>query len=250
MDKPETSVGQLAPRKRWMGAAVICIVFLVIAGIMYAFFHPGKPVILALRTSGRVSTDTLTDGSVITLNQHSTVYYPNKFQGKERRVELHAGEAFFNIAPDKDNPFLVSVNNVLIMVAGDVNIRTAGNSIEVIAENGMAKLTRNGEVIKIKTGEKVNINCTTGELKKERNTDILYKYYRTHLFILNNTPLWRITDVLNQAYHLNMVIADDCLANQPITTTFKVGHINQTLYVICQTLRVHAVKQGDKIMIR
>ncbi len=50
----------------------------------------------------------LPDGTKVWLNAASTLNYPTVFNGK-RRVEL-TGEAYFEVTPNKNAPFLVSVN--------------------------------------------------------------------------------------------------------------------------------------------
>jgi ferric-dicitrate binding protein FerR (iron transport regulator) len=81
----------------------------------------------ALRSSGRrheaqhsVSYNTLTtprggqyrlilpDGSKIWLNAASSIHFPTAFTGKDREVKV-SGEAYFEIAPNPDMPFMVHI---------------------------------------------------------------------------------------------------------------------------------------------
>ncbi|MCX2452244.1 FecR family protein [Pedobacter sp. PLR] len=59
----------------------------------------------------------LPDGSHVWLNAKSSLKYPVKFAGGERKVELH-GEAYFEIAKVKGIPFRVQSNNQVIEVLG------------------------------------------------------------------------------------------------------------------------------------
>ena len=59
----------------------------------------------------------LADGSRIWLNAGSSLRYPTSFTQKERRIEM-TGEAYFEIAKNKDQPFVVKVNNSEIRVLG------------------------------------------------------------------------------------------------------------------------------------
>src|SRR5688572_26975258 len=67
------------------------------------------PTEMVAETGQNILIDTLPDGSVITLNKWSTISYPSKFKGSTRAIALK-GEAFFNVAPDKKKPFIISVN--------------------------------------------------------------------------------------------------------------------------------------------
>jgi hypothetical protein len=59
----------------------------------------------------------LPDGSLVWLNSTSSIHFPTAFIGKERRVEI-AGEAYFEIAKNRDMPFIVSVNGAEVQVLG------------------------------------------------------------------------------------------------------------------------------------
>lgn len=59
----------------------------------------------------------LHDGSIVWLSARSTLRYPNYFTNNERRVELD-GEAFFDVAKDENNPFIVSTEKLNIEVLG------------------------------------------------------------------------------------------------------------------------------------
>lgn len=59
----------------------------------------------------------LPDGSRVWLNAGSSLTYPIRFSGKERRVEL-AGEAYFEIAKDSGKPFYIVSNGQEVQVLG------------------------------------------------------------------------------------------------------------------------------------
>ena len=60
----------------------------------------------------------LADGSEVWLNSESVVEFPSDFTGDERRVRLLSGEAFFEVAPDKSKPFVVSTPELEVNVTG------------------------------------------------------------------------------------------------------------------------------------
>lgn len=67
---------------------------------------------------------TLSDGSRIHMNADSKLVYPITFHGKTREVTLD-GEAFFEIASNKEKPFHVRTNNNEVVVLGTrFNIRS------------------------------------------------------------------------------------------------------------------------------
>ncbi|MFT3822276.1 MAG: FecR domain-containing protein [Chitinophagaceae bacterium] len=66
---------------------------------------------------GRQFQLVLPDGSRVWLNAASTIRYPVAFSSKERRVELN-GEAYFEVAHDKNWPFYVQTKNQQVQALG------------------------------------------------------------------------------------------------------------------------------------
>lgn len=60
---------------------------------------------------------TLSDGTKVWLNAASTLHYPDKFDKKERLVELR-GEAYFEVASNKQSPFKVYSDGQVVEVLG------------------------------------------------------------------------------------------------------------------------------------
>ena len=125
---PETPVVPLAEYKQaravpWLKIAAL---FLLLAGSAYLltlYFRQQAPPVAAPMASkhnnkGDRSRIMLADGSVVWLNADSELKYPENFDNsRERRVYL-SGEAFFEVAPDADKPFLISTSKMNIRVLG------------------------------------------------------------------------------------------------------------------------------------
>ena len=82
----------------------------------------------------------LADGSKVAINAASVFEYPTEFSSEERRVKLK-GEAFFDIAKNREKPFIIE--------AGDLRIRVLGTSFNVrnYDQEGLAEITvRSGRV--------------------------------------------------------------------------------------------------------
>ncbi|WP_292265994.1 FecR domain-containing protein [Butyricimonas sp.] len=60
----------------------------------------------------------LSDSSKIWLNSLSVLEFPVRFTGKERRVRLVAGEAYFEVTKNTRHPFIVEVENKEVRVLG------------------------------------------------------------------------------------------------------------------------------------
>jgi ferric-dicitrate binding protein FerR (iron transport regulator) len=70
------------------------------------------------------------------------------------------------------------------------------------------------------------------------------------VFVANKTPLWRMVQVLNEAYDAQIVIEREELRNLPLTTTFKNQPLDTILSVISETLHLQVVKTDDRIILK
>ncbi len=99
---------------------------------------------------------TLADGTKVWLNALSTLKFPTSFSGPTRTVELK-GEAYFEVAKNKNNPFHVLVNNSLdIQVLGtkfNVNAYTDESSLKTTLMEGSVRLVKDNKSLTLTPGQ-------------------------------------------------------------------------------------------------
>ena len=236
----------LKPRFFWLRVAASII---LIAGLGVTLFvlvnKNSEPKEMVAQTGQNVLIDTLSDGSVITLNKRSTITYPSKFKGNTRAIALK-GEAFFNVAPDKKKPFIISVNDVQVTVVGtSFNIKSENGNTEVVVESGVVRVTRSGKTVELNAGEKVVMHANDSIASKEAVDEKLYNYYRTKEFVCDETPLWKLVQVLNEAYDAKIIIGRKELNDKKITTIFYNESLEKILEIIHLTFDITVIKKED-----
>ncbi|HEU4472355.1 MAG TPA: FecR domain-containing protein [Flavisolibacter sp.] len=246
--KPDT-----VPVRR-MGWLRIAALFVLISGaglLGYMTFKKAPAVEqLVARAGNTVRSDTLPDGSIITLNKNSELAYPSAFEGESRQVSLR-GEAFFHVKSDKSKPFLISVNDVTVRVVGtSFNIKSENGRTEVIVETGIVRVTKQKSTVELRQGEKLVVNSKDTALVKQKETEALYNYYRTREFVCDNTPLWKLVEVLNEAYGVNITIERPETRNLPLDVTFSNESLDRILEVISMTFNLSITRSKDKISLR
>ena len=127
---------------------------------MTAVSQAGKPLLQTSENQKNLQV-TLPDGSNIYLNRNTILSYQKNFGRDDRNVTL-SGEAFFDIAPDTEKPFIVD--------AGKASVKVVGTSFNVITNNHDSAV----EVF-VKTG-KVMLSGDTGN----RNLEIEPGIYGNH----------------------------------------------------------------------
>lgn len=247
VNQPAVPVKKFNPLLR-VAAAITILIGLTIGGY-FIFTSQKQPKELVILAEQQVVNDTLPDGSMVTLNKRSLLSYPEKFKGSKREVVLK-GEAFFNVSPDKKKPFIIYTGETAITVVGtSFNVKNIDGNIEVVVETGIVRVTKNGNTIELKAGERTTISPQVSTPVKEAVTDKLYNYYRTREFVCDDTPLWKLVEVINEAYDVNIVIKREDLRNQKITSPFINESLPQVLKVIELTFALKVTYQGDQIFL-
>ena len=238
-------------RYSWMRAAAILVVALIGSIVTwYVWNELGSSKQLAIVTNNNTLKDTLSDGSVVTLNKHSEISYPEKFKGSRRAITLK-GEAFFDVAANKNKPFIVTVNDVTVTVVGtSFNIKNKGGKTEVIVETGIVKVTHHNKTIELHPKEKAIVSEADTLMQQLKVDDKLYNYYRTQSFVCDNTPLWQLVEVLKEAYGVDIVIARKELRGLPLTTTFNEETLDRVLEIVAGSLDLKIERNNGQIILK
>ncbi len=236
-------------RGAWMRIAAL---FILVAGATWWLVTQQEEPLqsLAINTTTEAKKDTLPDGSIVTLNKNSRLTYPSRFKGDTRAIALK-GEAFFEVTPNKEQPFTISVNDITVRVVGtSFNIRSEGGKTEVIVETGIVQVIRGGKMVELRPKEKVAVSPQDSVLQKAPVEDALYNYYRTRTFACDNTPLWKLVEVLNEAYDTRITIGRPELRTLPLTVTFNNESLDQVLQVVGETLSIEVVRKTGEIVLQ
>jgi transmembrane sensor len=234
----------------WQVAAMLLLTGAIIAMIYYFNGNAGRDTPVTLAATNTSQVDTLPDGSVITLNRHSSLNYAGAFNKKSRTVELQ-GEAFFNVTPDKNKPFIVNVNGITVTVTGtSFNIKTQGIKTEVIVETGTVQVSNHKQTIALTPKEKVTVIHPDSVLTKEQETDQLYSYYRNKIFVCDRTPLWKFIQVLNEAYDTHIVIESSEKRSEPYTATFIDQPLDSILNIMAPSMNLTVTRTNSTIILK
>jgi ferric-dicitrate binding protein FerR (iron transport regulator) len=240
------------PRKPYFrqSIATAAVLVLLAGGSVFWWYTARNTAALSIRTETATLTDTLPDGSQITLNKFSSLTYPRQFKGNTRTVTLE-GEGFFHIAPNSQQPFQVETNGVKILVLGtSFNVKSKNGQTEVIVETGKVEVLSGSQQADINPGERVLVSANHTKLLKTAENDELYQYYRTREFVCQGTPLWKLTEALSEAYNVRITIEDNNTRNLPLTTTFKDESLDSILDVVTQTLSLTVSRKGSAIILK
>ncbi len=150
----------------------------------------------------------LPDGTKVWLNAASSLKYPEVFTGNERKVIL-SGEAYFEVAKNKDMPFIVQTRNQDVQVLGthfNINSYSDEQSIKTTLLEGAIKVTNANFSKILKPGEQSLVeNNGLGNINVIKNIDVDSEIaWKKGLFSFNNVALKTILIQLERWYDIKI----------------------------------------------
>lgn len=146
----------------------------------------------------------LPDGSKVFLNAESSITYPVPFTGATRRVRL-IGEAYFEVAKNHQQPFIVSSLQQSIKVTGthfNVCCYLHQPDITTLAE-GSVEITplTSSTTHPLKPGQQATLNGNNLEVKAVKAEDVTA--WKDGLFVFNGTPLKEVLQQIGRWYDVD-----------------------------------------------
>jgi ferric-dicitrate binding protein FerR (iron transport regulator) len=222
----------------------------------------------------QASADTvyLPDQSMVILEPHAKIYYPDSFAHSKREVYLE-GNAFFKVTRNPARPFYVYSNNIVTQVLGTsffVKTNQETNDVEVSVCTGKVAVYENEEQAKKnKRGQE-----STGVILKP-NQKVIYNrddhHFRTTLvdmplplvpdsqqeekvavlnFEFEETPIAKVLGHLESAYHIEILLENDNLGKCLFSGDIKGQNIYDQLEIICQSVQASYEIRGTRILVK
>ncbi len=243
----EPIVRSINPNRKWYAAAAVIIALVGLFGL----YKLGAPKQVLLASTNEPIEQSLPDGSLVALNKGSELIYPDKFKGKTRQVELK-GEAFFDVEPDKEKPFVITTQSALVKVLGtSFNvIAKEGQNVRVQVETGLVELSNpnaDTNVIKIPAGATGILEISTGRVYLEHSSFADDLFWMNKKLKFKKTPLPEVLKVLEKNYKVrfdsDLRELESCL----LTARFEEESIENILQVIAVTFNLQFEIEGDTV---
>ena len=196
---------------------------------------------------------TLSDGTMIYLNSESTLSFPVKFQGKERKVYL-TGEAYFKVAKNTEHPFVVTAGELEVLVTGTtfgVRAYKDEKDIQTTLESGQVTVRVEGKSVKLVPNKQVLFNKSTMGLEV-RDVDVdLYLAWADGRLVYDNCPLEKILTDLGRWYNIDVFYSRDELRSYQFSlNTKKHEEFIQVLELIGKTGEVQFEVKDNTVIVR
>jgi transmembrane sensor len=150
---------------------------------------------------------TLPDGSKVFLNSASSLRYPTAFTGSTRSVEL-SGEAYFEIAKNKNSPFIVKIASTSVRVLGthfDIMAYPDEAALNTTLLEGSVQVTRAGQTRTLAPGQQALVAADNPMITVQPADIDKAIAWTTGFFKFNHTDLHTIMREIARWYDIDVV---------------------------------------------
>jgi transmembrane sensor len=189
-----------------------------------------SPLIIEKLSKYERKTFVLSDGSTVIVNAGSSISFPERFPDDKRVVNL-SGEAFFEVVPDSQKPFIVETDNIAVKVLGTSfnlnSFKGAGmNSVAVAHGKVLTSLKSQPDVsVVLSKNELVKIS-DKGKISPVQKLDSLTVFgWKTGTLHFKDASLQDVTDRLSTWYFVDFEME----LKTPISKGFSATFRNETL---------------------
>lgn len=243
--------------KWWKIAAAIAIPVLICLNT-YLYFsselYVTDETFMVFTKKGEKTQLVLPDGSQIYLNSDSKLSYNSGFNKKNRILKLE-GEAFFDVAPDKENAFTVQTNNLDVIVHGtafNVSSYEDAPDMSVTLLRGKVALANHstGQILTMMVPDQlVRVNKANLAWDMESCDAELESLWTQNKLKFENTPAEKVFQKLERWYGVDIQVenpkSDVCYG-----FTLKTESLREILEIINKVSPITYHINGEEVSIR
>ncbi|MBS1948233.1 MAG: FecR family protein [Bacteroidetes bacterium] len=223
-----------------------------------------------INTNHKPASITLSDGSIVELQQQSALYYPKLFKGKTRDVYL-SGNGFFKVAHDTAHHFVVHTDEGLLAeVLGTsfyVTHDTRNKKVEVTVVTGkvsvylktdaIAKAGRAMNNIILKPNEKADLHLLNNELTTTladnpmpvRNGTSAAKTEAAS-FLFEEARVSSVLEKISAVYGIDVQVEHNEIYNCHFTGDISQQSLYDKLDILCKSIQATYEIRGTAIYIK
>lgn len=208
--------------------------------------------------NGKLFDLVLSDGTKVKLNSGSSIKYPVQFlPGNHRKVFLR-GEAYFEIAKDTENPFIVNANDLEVQVLGtqfNLSYYPEDPEITTVLVEGSVELYKEGAdknsntVTRLRPGQKAEWKSAEKEMSVKQVDTELYTAWKEGYLLFKATPFSIIKTKLERHFNITIEDKDKRMENEVYTATFKEETIEEILEAFKEDISFSYTRVDNKIII-
>lgn len=193
----------------------------------------------------------LSDGTKVWLNSATSLRFPVTFTGAQRNVELN-GEAYFEVAKNKDKPFIVQANGTTTQVLGthfNVNAYNDNPQVTTTLLEGSVRLQKGRATAMLIPGEQGTV-LNTGISIVVKKADIEGTMaWKNGYFIFHDENIMNIMKQVSRWYDVDVEYKGDVKDREFGGTVSRYKNITELLNNMELTQAIHYKLDGRRLYI-
>lgn len=239
---------------RLMTAAASVAVLCVLGWGAYQMLAPVP--LQTISTLAETRSVLLPDQTEVVLNRYSSLTYPERFKGKDRKVKL-SGEAYFEVSKDPAHPFKVEAEAVMVQVLGthfNIEAYPKDTQVKTTLMEGSVAVSLVGkadERLILSPNESAIYNKEYNSLTLHPEEDAAEEIvWRDGRLLFKSVPLQDIARQLSNAFHTDIRIEGPALQSYRMTATFNDGEtLDEILSLLCRNRNLEYTESNNRITI-
>ncbi|MBC8033049.1 MAG: FecR domain-containing protein [Chitinophagaceae bacterium] len=193
----------------------------------------------------------LQDGTKVWLNAASEVRFPAGFPANERRIEL-SGEAYCEIAVDKNRPFYISAGNTAIQVLGtsfNINAYLDEEAVKTTLVEGSIRIGKGSDVVLLQRGEQALVK-NNNPIHVKRNTNVAEVLaWKNGLFTFEEADVAAVMRQLSRWYNVDVVYKGSIPSQRFIGKIFRGMSLSKVVKVLANN-GINCRIEGRKLIVQ
>lgn len=200
----------------------------------------------------------LSDGSLVYLNSGTSIKFPVQFmEGKDREIEIE-GEAFFDVAYDANNAFIVRSNGAIVEVYGTkFNFKNFPEDAfsEIILTQGSVGVKSSPddkELVRIKPNFKAKLNKSGNDVEVSQVNTKLYTSWVDGRVVFRDENIENVIMKLERLYNVSITNDNPSLSNNFFNATIFLENetIDDVLNYLKEVYNINYQVVNNKVIIR
>ncbi|KWT65815.1 putative iron siderophore sensor protein [Hyphomicrobium sulfonivorans] len=224
--------------RRQLGVAAM----LLASGALLWRLAPSGPHPDFQTATGQRKTVTLADGTRVELAAQTQIALG--FTPETRRVVLLAGEAFFEVAPAPERPFVVD--------AGSASVRALGTAFAVSREAQDVRVLVTEHAVRLSSGTR-NVEITSGHSAAydgyqisapeaaDMRSDLAWREGR---LVFTHAPFGQVAATINRWRTGRLIVVGEELVRQPVTVIAEIDQLDAVIARLGEILPTRIVEVG------
>ncbi|WP_031436832.1 FecR family protein [Methylobacter tundripaludum] len=198
---------------------------------------------------GKQLTVVLNDGSRLTLNTDTALAV--NLSDSQRSIELLRGEAYFQVSPDKNRPFIVSNGIAKARAVGTAfSVKKTDEDMQVIVSEGTVEVSAGKTDAPTLVHINQQVDYQQGRVGPVIPTDILETLaWQRGQLIFKRQPLARVITEVNRYRSGQIMIINPKLKERVVSGVFDTADPNAVVDGVKTTLKVSSMNLSNQLVL-